>query len=75
MYTYICTSKKTQNYSQMCISKSNTALNEEMTVKRLHTELGDLLDSLRRVVEKYPILATPEVYASVQLLVSYVQSK
>lgn len=44
-------------------------------LKRIHMGLGQVLDSLKIILEKYPAISTPEVFASVHMLVNYVQCK
>lgn len=51
-----------------------SSLDECSAIRRLHIGLGEVLNVIKTIVHKYPALSTPEVFASVHMLVSYVQS-
>lgn len=50
-----------------------TACSQSSGIKRIHVGLGEVLDNLKIILEKYPAVASPEVFASVQMLINYVQ--
>lgn len=49
------------------------ACSQRSGMKRIHIGLGEVLDNLKIILEKYPAISTPEVFASVHMLVNYVQ--
>ncbi|XKL65804.1 hypothetical protein PGB90_009224 [Kerria lacca] len=69
--TVLAFKKSLQDFGRIVFNASSC--NYPEAIKRIHAGLGEVLDNLKMIIDKYPIISTPEVYCSIHMLVSYIQ--